>query len=599
MQPFHPVSNCLSVTPIKCYLDFGQAVTAGAVQRRKKTVAKTITIEIPEEFSEQRAYDMVTPIRKTTMNDSACLSEKSDLVIPAIILPCPIENLESTTSMLALDDWQSLRWLHFREGKSIRWISRQFGLSRQTVKKYLKEPDAPRYTADKPRGRPTTGPWHEQVKIIIDEDKKAPRKQRHTAKRIFERLVERGYDGSARSIRQIVAEMKNKPAADASVPLAFDPGKDAQVDFGESYVDIGGERIKLHGFEMRLNFSRKKFVWFFRSTEKEALLEGHVRAFQYFGGVVQRLSYDNLSAAVIQVGKGKERICTKEFNELKGYYNFKTNFCKPGLDGAHEKGGVENGVGFARRNWMVPVPKFESIDELNRYMLSKCQDDDTRTVEGQHQTIVEAFSLEQPHLLPLPARPFDPAVQQSGSVDSYCTMAFKCNHYSVPAQYVGKVLTIRSYCNRIEITTGLEKIAVHPRNYGKDEYILSPEHYLDLLEKRPHAIPYARPLVQYEWPPGYWAFYQKMVEKVGPSKAGRDFISILRCHVKYGAAAVCAALVEANELNIANANFIIATIDHQRFQAVPREPLDLANHPELRTHCVEMLPKPSQYSALI
>ena len=511
----------------------------------------------------------------------------------------PTADLEKTVSMLTLDDWQSLRWLHFREGKSIRWISRQFGLSRQTVKKYLQEPDAPRYKLGSARTKPKAGPWVEQINVIIEDDKSAPRKQRHTAKRIFERLLERGYDGSERTIRQIVAEIKNQPAASAAVPLLFKPGLDAQVDFGESYVDIQGQRVKLHGFEMRLNFSRKKFVMFFPSTDKEAFLEGHVRAFQFHQGVVQRISYDNLSAAVAQVGKGKNRILTKEFKELKGYYSFEVNFCKPGIQGAHEKGGVENGVGFARRNWLVPVPEFDSIDDLNAYVLGKCQGDDVRTVEGQKQTIAEAFLAERSHLLPLPARPFDPGVQQPGAVDSYCTVPLKTNHYSVPPQYVGKILTIRSYWNKVIITTGLEKIAEHPRSYGHDEYILRPEHYLDLLEKRPHAVPYAMPLVQQEWPPGYWSFYQKMVERFGPSQAGKDFIRVLRCHVKYGAEIICAALEEASELSSANADFIIASIDRQRFKASPSEPTDLSNHQELINHSVVMFPEPSQYNSLM
>jgi transposase len=512
---------------------------------------------------------------------------------------CPTADLEKTISMLTLDDWQSLRWLHFREEKSIRWISRQFGLSRQTVKKYLQEPDAPRYKIATARARPTTGPWLAQINEIIEADKSAPRKQRHTAKRIFERLVERGYTGSERSIRQMVAEIKNKPAASASVPLLFNPGLDAQVDFGESYVDIRDERVKLHGFEMRLNYSRKKFVMFFPSTDKEAFLEGHVRAFHYYDGVVQRISYDNLSAAVGQVGKGKNRTLTKEFKELKGYYSFDVNFCTPGIEGAHEKGGVENGVGFARRNWLVPVPNFDSIDELNAYVLGKCLMDDDRTVEGQKQTIAEAFLAERPHLLPLPARPFDPGVQQFGAVDSYCTVPLKNNHYSVPPQFVGRVLTIRSYWNKVVITTGLETIAEHPRSYGQDHYILRPEHYLDLLEKRPHAVPYAMPLVQHEWPPGYWLFYQKMVERFGPSQAGKDFISILRYHVKYGADIVCSALKEANELNSANANFIIASVDRQRFKGLPSELTDLTNHQDLTNHSVVMSPEPSQYNSLM
>jgi transposase len=500
--------------------------------------------------------------------------------------------------LLKLDDWQSLRWLHLREGKSIRWISKHFGISRKTVGKYLKEPDAPRYRLNQTRSQPIVGPWREQVSGILAQDKTAPRKQRHTAKRIFERLVEEGYSGSDRSIRQLVAEIKNKPATTASVPLLFHPGKDAQVDFGESYVKIAGVQVKLHGFEMRMNFSRKKFVMFFPSTDKEAFLEGHVRAFEYYKGLVARISYDNLSAAVAQVEKGKARNLTKEFKDLKGYYAFETNFCKPGKEGAHEKGGVENGIGFARRNWMVPVPEFDSINELNAYVLNKCQADDARIVDGQQETIGKNWLKEKDLLLALPARPFDPGVQQTGTVDSYCTVPFKNNHYSVPPEYVGKILTIRSYWNRVQIGTGLKKITEHPRSYGKDEYVLCPEHYLDLLEKRPHAIPYARPLVQHKWPTDYWEFYQKMITNFGPSQAGRDFIRILRCHVKNGAASVSAALAEAKELSIANADIVIAAIDRERFKAVSLEPTDLSQYPALLGCKVVMCPDLTQYGVL-
>jgi hypothetical protein len=407
-----------------------------------------------------------------------------------------------------------------------------------------------------------------------------------------------GYEGSERSVRQLVAEIKNKPAASATIPLCFQPGKDAQVDFGESYAKLAGEQMKLHGFEMRMSFSRKKFVMYFQSTDKEAFLEGHVRAFSYFEGVVERISYDNLGAAVAHVGKGKHRELTKEFKELKGYYSFQTNFCKPGEEGAHEKGGVENGVGFARRNWMVPVPEFDTLDELNNYVLDKCRADDERTVGGQSESICDAWRKEVDFLLPLPAVPFDPAVQRTGMVDSYCTVPFRSNHYSVPPQYVGKVVTIRSYWNRVEIGTGTEKIAEHLRSYSKDEYILRPEHYLDLLEKRPHSIPYARPLVQHEWPDGYWEFYQKMVASVGPSQAGRDFVRILRCHVKYGGTLVSEVLIRVSKSQTVNADKVIAAIDHELFKTIPSEPVDLSTHPELASCRVIMFPDPAAYAAL-
>lgn len=520
------------------------------------------------------------------------------LTAETIMVSCPHWDLDRKTSLLDQDSWQAIRWLHFRQRRSVRSIAKEYGIARRTVSKYLENPDAPKYSLTKARPRPVTDRWRDEIERILEQDKSAPRKQRHTAKRIYERLVEAGYEGSDRSVRQIVAEIKNKPAKAASVPLGFEPGKDAQVDFGESYARIGGELLKLHGFEMRMNFSRKKFVMFFQSTDKEAFMEGHVRAFEHFNGVVERISYDNLGAAVAQIGKGKKRGLTKEFKELKGYYNFNPHFCQPGIEGAHEKGGVENGIGFARRNWMVPVPEFDSLDELNAYILDKCREDDSRTVAGQSETISDAWLKEVEFLLPLPARPFDPAVQQTVMVDLYCTVPFKNNHYSVPPQYVGKTMTIRSYWNRVEISTGLEKVTEHPRSYGKDEYILRPEHYLDLLERRPHAIPYARPLIQHEWPDGYWDFYRKMVASVGPSDAGRDFIRVLRCHVQYGGALVSAVLTRVNESNNVNADLVIAAIDRERHRPTPAEPVDLSEHPRLAGCKVVMYPDLAAYSTL-
>lgn len=526
--------------------------------------------------------------------------EEVALTAETIMVSCPNRDLEKMAPLLDVNDWTSIRWLHFREGRSARWIAKEFAMSRKTVGKYLKEPDAPKYMLGRPRAKPVADEWRKSVEEIIEKDKDAPRKQRHTAHRIYERLVkEQGYTGSARTIRQLVADIKNKPAANASIPLLFQPGKDAQVDFGESYANLAGQLEKLQGFEMRLSYSRRKFIQYFPSTDKEAFLEGHVRALEHFGGVVERVSYDNLSAAVAHVGSGKNRTLTREFKELTGYYNFKTNFCRPGEEGAHEKGGVESSIGFSRRNWMVPPPEFNSLDELNKYILQKCVEDETRTVDGQAQTIGEAWEIEKPMLLPLPARAFDPAVRSGSLVDNYCTVSLKNSHYSVPAKYVGKGLTIRAYWNRVVISDGINIVAEHPRTYKKDEYVLRPEHYLDLLEKRPHAVPYARPLLQYEWPEGYWEFYQEMVADVGPGQAGRDFIQILKSHVKYGSEIAGKAVAEARRLGAASADFVVAMIDHARLTESTVETADLSNHEELAAVKVTMYPAPEQYNVLL
>ena len=250
---------------------------------------------------------------------------------------------------------------------------------------------------------------------------------------------------------------------------------------------------------------------------------------------------------------------------------------------------------------MVPVPEYDTLEELNDYILQKCIEDEERQVRGQEQAIGEAWKEEQKYLLPLPAKPLDPVVRHSAVVDGYCTVAFKNCHYSVPPQHVGSPLSINSYCDRIEIVKGFDTIVVHPRSYQKDEYVLKPEHYLDLLERRPHAVPYARPLLANEWPAGYWEFYQDMVDSYGVGDAGRNFIRILRSHFKYGSETVASAIKEARELGLANVDLVFAYADREQAKkgAPGPNPVDMGQHPELAGIKVSFFPCPDQYASLL
>jgi hypothetical protein len=190
-------------------------------------------------------------------------------------------------------------------------------------------------------------------------------------------------------------------------------------------------------------------------------------------------------------------------------------------------------------------------------------------------------------------------VRSGALVDNYSTVTLKSSHYSVPAKYVGKGLTIRAYWDRVLISDGFTLVAEHPRTYQKDEYVLQPEHYLDLLERRPHAIPYARPLVQHAWPEGYWDFYQKMVAANGPGQAGRDFVRVLRSHVKYGAGLVGDAIKKALQFGSASADFVIATIDRERSISVAPDATDIAAYPLLAEFKVTISPAPEVYHTLV
>ncbi len=506
-----------------------------------------------------------------------------------------------TARMIDQDVWASIRLLHLRQGKSKSWIARELGISRNTVAKYLKDCDAPKYRVTQPRGKPIADKWKEYARIILEEDRGAPRKQKHTAKRLYERLVaEHQYTGSYRTVRSMVAEIKNKAGGNLGLPLLFDPGKDAQVDFGESYADIAGVRTKLQVFEMRLNYSRKKFVMAVMSANMESFMEAHVRAFEFFGGIPERLTYDNLGLAVVRVGKGKERTLTKKFQELKGFYAFKSNFCTVGLEGAHEKGGVEGGIGYSRRNWLVPVPKVGSLEELNANLKGRCISDGERTVAGEPETIDIAFAREKPALLSLPERRFDAGTARGGVIpDSYQTVIYESNRYSVPHKYVGKPLRVRAYMDRIVIAVGAEMVAQHSRVYEKHRYILAPEHYLDQLERKPHAVPYARPLLQTQWPDGYWNFYKRLVEEKGSSDGGRDFVRILRCHMQHGTALTAQAIQESAKLGRFSADAVLQVIDQVKYaKSMHVEPLCMDAHPSLREYSVQ-LQDTNQYQILL
>jgi len=520
---------------------------------------------------------------------------------PIIDRPQKPGSRKTTARMIDQDVWASIRLLHLRQGKSKSWIARELGLSRNTVRKYLEDCDAPKYRASQPRGKPVLNKWKEHARKILEDDRNAPRKQKHTAKRIYERLVaEHQYTGSPRTVRTMVADLKNKVAGTVHLPLVFEAGKDAQIDFGESYVDIAGVRTKVQVFEMRLNYSRKKFVMGVKSANMESFMEAHVRAFEFFDGIPERLTYDNLGLAVLHVGKGKQRTLTKKFKELQGFYAFKANFCTVGITGAHEKGGVEGGIGFSRRNWMVPVPKVDSLEELNLLLEQRCVEEGGRTVDGQNETIEQAFAREKLSLLKMPPRRFDTGTARGGVIaDRFQTVVYETNRYSVPHRFVGKPLNIRAYIDKVVISTSFEVVAEHLRNYDRNCYSLSPEHYLDQLEKKPHAVPYARPLVEAEWPDGYWNFYRHLVDEKGPSDGGRDFVRILRCHMQYGAALTTLAIQECAQLKRFAADAVLQVVDQVKFiRRQHDEPLDMKDHPALQGYSVQ-LEETKRYQILI
>jgi transposase len=506
--------------------------------------------------------------------------------------------------MLKTEDWSFLRRLHVQEGKSMRWIAREFKLSRNTVAKYVQDGSPPRYKLSKPRVFPVLEPFKEFIVQTLESDKTAPAKQRHTAKRIYERLVsEKAYSGSEPTVRRFVAQWcQRSRSPKIFIPLEFPPGKQAQVDFGDVYVCVGCPQvhlawnmrgaacskvpIKLQCFVMRLSYSRRLFVMCFPSANMSSFIAAHRLAFEYFGCRPKQLVYDNLSLAVRKVLRGREREVTQMFGQLAGHYGFEHHFCTPGKEGAHEKGGVEEGIGFVRRNWFTPVIHVKDLEELNAYLLDKCQQDMSRTVAIQPCSIAEAWEMEKEYMIKLPATGMDACVVEPATLDHYGMVRYDKNFYSIPDSIKSQKLWVKAYWDRIEITNGSEAVASHRRCYRKKERIFEPAHYFNLLERRPGAVRFAKPLLSHPWPEGYWQFYEEMVKARGTSNSGKEFIRVLRMHNQYGSEATALAVLKALELGARGADAVHSILVAKTRPLCEAVPLDLTKREHLAEYQV-------------
>ena len=308
------------------------------------------------------------------------------------------------------------------------------------------------------RPRPAIDQWATVIDAWLIADKDAPRKQRHTARRVWQRLVaEHQATLSEVTVSRYVARRRVElglATREVSIPQTHLAGAEAEVDFGEFYATIAGVVVKCWMFVMRLSHSGKAFHVAFATQAQEAFLEGHVLAFEYFGGVPGRIRYDNLKPAVIRVLKGRDRTESERFTALRSHYGFDSFFCRPGIDGAHEKGGVEGEIGRFRRRHLVPVPKVASLAELNELIAAADRLDDDRVITGRPITIGAAFAIEATELMGLPAEPFDCARLLHARVDNRARVSVRQCFYSVPARYAGRRLPVRLAARTVEIYDG-------------------------------------------------------------------------------------------------------------------------------------------------
>ena len=449
---------------------------------------------------------------------------------------------------------ERIRWRHFREGVSVRALALEFGHSRKTIRRALADPGPWEYRRQRQRPSPVLGPVAKVIEGWLEQDQLAPRKQRHTAHRIYERLVaEQEFRGGESSVRRWVREHRPKPRGTLTLPLAHDPGVDAQFDFGEAQVRLGGELVKLQLFCARLAHSTRDVVRAYRRQTRAAWLDGHVHAFSVWDGVPERGWYDNPS----QLGQLREGrfVACEEFLGLQSAYGFRAHHCNP--RSGWEKGLVEGLVGYMRRNYLTPVPTFANLEELNRHLDQRTAAEERLRRQGQTTTVGERLAEERGRLGPLPEREFlactrHPVVASRGQA----LIRFERRGYSVPTRYAGQRLWVRAYAERLEVWDSRNCVARHARAPGVGDPVVDFWHYLPVLERKPGAFDQALPVRQARFPKEAEELLLALEERWGADRrrAHKEFRLVCTLHqqvdqVRWRAA--CATALARGEVSAA------------------------------------------------
>jgi transposase len=472
-----------------------------------------------------------------------------------------------------------IRRRHFVGGESVSAIARDLQLSRPTVRKALKALAEPAYTRQR-QPAPKLGEFTAQLAQWLDIESRLPKRQRRTAQRLFEGLQAEGYRGSYDPVQRFVKHWKSGRGgggvAPAFVPLAFPPGETCQFDWSHEEAELGGvvQAVKVAHF--RLAHSRQMFVAAYPRETQEMLFDAHIRAFTFFGGVPTRMVYDNLKTVVDAIFTGKERQFNRRFLALANHYLFEPVACTP--ESGWEKGQVENQVGNVREWLFTPRPRFAGFAELNDWLARRCHELAGRRHPAEAgRTVADCFAEEQPLLRPV-AAVFDGYVEQVQRVSGTCLVRVDRNNYSVPAAWAGKVVSARLAAGSLRIVADGQEVASHARQFGRDQLICDPWHYLPVLEKKPGALRHGAPFQNWDLPAAIRAVRDRLLRQ---PKGDRAFVERLLLAREAGLDVLEVACDLALEAGVITGPVVLNTM---RRLAAPARPqtLDGAPAPALR-----------------
>lgn len=456
------------------------------------------------------------------------------------------------------------------EGLSVRALAARYKVHRRTVRQALESASPP---PRKPREAVARRlePFKAAIDAMLIEDTTAPRKQRHTARRILARLIEEhgAEELSYSTVRDYVRVRRAQVDVEAGrrmevfVPQEHAPGAEAEVDFGEVWVVLNGVKTKCHMFIFRLSHSGKAIHRIYPTQAQEAFLEGHIEAFQVLGGIpTKHIRYDNLTSAVTAVvfGQGRQRQENDRWVLFRSHYGFDPFYCQPGIDGAHEKGGVEGEVGWFRRNRLSPMPVAESLDELNDRIRIWEAKDDGRRINDRIRSIGQDLAAEQPFLAPLPAEAFDPGLVLTPRVDRSSMITVRMVKYSVPARFIGRKVRVSLRASEVVVFDGRAVAARHQRIVAKCGQSVQLDHYLEVLKTKPGALPGSTALARAResgaFTSAHEAFWAASRRVNGDADGTRELIDVLLLHRTMDAADVTAGIVSALGVGAVSADVV-------------------------------------------
>jgi transposase len=466
---------------------------------------------------------------------------------------------------------------------TIKGVARKFGVHRRMVREAIGNAiPAPRKIPE--RERPKLAPVIPLIEQMLEADRKAPRKQRHTAHRIWRRLrlEHPGVEIAESTVRRYVRARKQEMGmggGEVYVPQSYRWGQEGQVDWYEAVAEIDGEEQKAYLFCMRSMGSGGAFHRAYPHASQQAFLEAHELAFAYFGGVFRELRYDNLSSAVKRILRGSQREETERFIAFRSHWGFESEFCTPGQ--GHEKGGVEGENGYFRRNHLVPLPKVRSWEELNAFLLAECKRDEQRVIGERSHAVGAGMCLEREHLLPLAEEGFQLASIHFPTVNSSRCARVLTNFYSVPVA-AGCVVQARVCAAEVEFWHEGKCVARHERCFSRQKKLLDLEHYLDVLSHKPGALAGSSALEQWraqgKWPASFDRLWAELKKRRGKQEGTRAMVDLLLWGSTHSYEALRAAIDKTVAIGCMDVSAVVLMLNEDARRARPAaEPVEIGN----------------------